>query len=115
MALQSRANSIKRIWIHVEQCRKQARFYPSRHATAINTSYPVALSKAASPAAARYFQLYMYVICALCEGKNDIHTQEKVPLRMTTCGHRVSGLLLTNATHRPRAGHQRNRAVEGEG
>ena len=36
------------------------------------TSYAVALSNAALPAAAWYFQFHLYVVFALAERKNDI-------------------------------------------
>jgi hypothetical protein len=41
----------------------------------IDTTYAVLCSCAALPAAARYFPLYLYVVFALCERKNDIQIQ----------------------------------------
>jgi len=55
-----------------------------------DTSYAVALSHAALPTVARYVPFYLYVVFALCEGKSHMYTDGKVPLRMTTCGHRAS-------------------------
>src|SRR4029079_11261237 len=56
----------------------------------INTSYAVVLSNAVLPAAARCFQFYLYVVFALAERKNDIRTEGKVPLRMTTYAARAA-------------------------
>jgi hypothetical protein len=50
-----------------------------------NTIYAVALSNAALPAAA-----WPVVRFSLCERKNEQQKEGKVPLRMTTFGHRVS-------------------------
>ena len=66
-----------------------------------HTSYAVALSNAALPAAAWYFQFHPYVVFALAERKNDILTDGKVPLRMTTCGHRVTRVAYATVSGRP--------------
>ena len=51
---------------------------PSRsEASLIVTTCAVICSGAAQPAAALYFLFYLYIVFALCEGKNDIQKKDK--------------------------------------
>jgi hypothetical protein len=59
----------------------------------VYTSYAVALANTTLPAAAWYSLFYLYFVFALCECKNEIQKEGKVPLRKPHVGHRVTGVV----------------------